>query len=48
MGGGVSIFAKLHPHLWSVRVSGNRRVVFKFDGSDILLVDYLGYHQEVR
>ena len=40
-------FGKLSDH-WSVRVSGNWRVVFKFDGYDILLVDYLDYHQEVR
>ena len=29
---------------WSVRVSGNWRVVFRFAGSDVELVDYLDYH----
>ncbi|MFS8084629.1 MAG: type II toxin-antitoxin system RelE/ParE family toxin [Acidobacteriota bacterium] len=28
----------------SVRVSGNWRVVFRFDGTDVELVDYLDYH----
>jgi len=30
--------------LWSVRVNGNWRVVFAFDGEDVDLVDYLDYH----
>ncbi|MBD3697596.1 type II toxin-antitoxin system RelE/ParE family toxin [Klebsiella pneumoniae] len=29
---------------WSVAVSGNWRVIFRFDGSDVELVDYLDYH----
>ena len=29
---------------WSVKVSGNWRVVFRFDGSDATDVDYLDYH----
>ena len=29
---------------WSVRVNGNWRVVFAFDGEDVILVDYLDYH----
>lgn len=29
---------------WSVSVSGNWRVIFRFDGSDVELVDYLDYH----
>ena len=28
----------------SVRVSGNWRLVFRFDGTDVELVDYLDYH----
>lgn len=28
----------------SVRVSGNWRVIFAFDGEDVVLVDYLDYH----
>lgn len=28
----------------SVRVSGNWRVIFKFEKKDIILVDYLDYH----
>lgn len=29
---------------WSVRVSGNWRVTFKFDGQDAIDVDYEDYH----
>jgi len=29
---------------WSVSVSGNWRVIFRFVGTDIELVDYLDYH----
>ncbi|WP_457361165.1 type II toxin-antitoxin system RelE/ParE family toxin [Pseudomonas sp. TE3610] len=29
---------------WSVSVSGNWRVIYRFDGTDIELVDYLDYH----
>jgi proteic killer suppression protein len=29
---------------WSVSVSGNRRLIFRFIGSDIERVDYLDYH----
>ncbi len=29
---------------WAVVVSGNWRVVFKFDGNDAVQVDYLDYH----
>lgn len=29
---------------WSIRVSGNWRVVFRFVGTDVELVDYLDYH----
>ena len=29
---------------WSLMVNGNWRVVFRFDESDIELVDYLDYH----
>ena len=29
---------------WAVSVSGNWRLTFKFDGSDVILVDYLDYH----
>lgn len=29
---------------WSVRVSGNWRVIFKFENDNIQLVDYLDYH----
>lgn len=29
---------------WSVRVSGNWRVTFKFDGPDAIDVDYEDYH----
>ena len=30
--------------LWSVKVSGNWRVVFAFSGKNVELVDYLDYH----
>ena len=29
---------------WSVRISGNWRVTFKFDGPDVADVDYEDYH----
>ena len=29
---------------WSVRVSGNRSVTFRFDGPDATDVDYEDYH----
>ncbi|MGM0542570.1 MAG: type II toxin-antitoxin system RelE/ParE family toxin [Pseudomonadota bacterium] len=29
---------------WSITVSGNWRVIFRFQGSDVELVDYLDYH----
>ena len=29
---------------WSVWVSGNWRVTFKFDGTDAILIDYIDYH----
>lgn len=30
--------------IWSVRVSGNWRVTFKFDGPDAIDVNYEDYH----
>jgi proteic killer suppression protein len=41
---------KLHPlqgnlaTFWSIKVSGNWRIIFKFDDSEIELIDYLDYH----
>lgn len=29
---------------WSVRVNGNWRLIFKFEGEDVILVNYLDYH----
>ncbi len=29
---------------WSVWVSGNWRIIFRFDGMDVIDVDYLDYH----
>lgn len=29
---------------WSVEVSGNWRVIFRFEGQDALEVDYVDYH----
>ena len=29
---------------WAVRVSGNWRLTFRFDGEDAVLVDYMDYH----
>ena len=29
---------------WSVRVDGNMRLVFRFDGEHVFDVDYLDYH----
>jgi proteic killer suppression protein len=41
---------RLHPlkgelaGYWSVSVSGNWRLIWRFDGSDVELLDYLDYH----
>jgi len=41
---------RLHPlkgeltQYWSLSISGNWRVIFRFVGTDIELVDYLDYH----
>lgn len=29
---------------WAITVNGNWRMVFTFDGTDAILVDYLDYH----
>ncbi|HEY3836770.1 MAG TPA: type II toxin-antitoxin system RelE/ParE family toxin [Bryobacteraceae bacterium] len=29
---------------WSVRVNGNWRITFRFEGEDAILVDYRDYH----
>lgn len=29
---------------WSVTVNGNWRITFRFEGSDVILVDYQDYH----
>lgn len=29
---------------WSLTVSGNWRIIFKFEDKDVILVDYLDYH----
>ena len=40
----------LHPlaghrkRIWSVKVSGNWRVTFRFEGEDVVEVDYEDYH----
>lgn len=30
--------------LWSVKVTANRRIIFRFQGSDVTDVDFLDYH----
>jgi toxin HigB-1 len=41
---------RLHPlagslkRFYSITVNGNWRVIFRFDGTDVELVDYLDYH----
>ncbi|EKU31472.1 plasmid maintenance system killer [Alcaligenes sp. HPC1271] len=41
---------RLHPlkgelkGYWSITVNGNWRVIFRFVGTDVELVDYLDYH----
>lgn len=40
-------FHKLHGDLqgyFSVKVSGNWRIIFQFEGEDAILVDYIDYH----
>ncbi len=29
---------------WAIRVSGNGRLTFAFEGEDVVLVDYRDYH----
>ena len=29
---------------WSIKVNGNWRITFRFDGEDVILVDYQDYH----
>ena len=29
---------------WSIKVNGNWRVIFRFKGNDVELLDYLDYH----
>ena len=29
---------------WSIKVNGNWRVTFRFEGEDVILVDYQDYH----
>ncbi|ETD73053.1 peptidase [Pelistega indica] len=29
---------------WSLKVNGNWRITFKFDGEDVYIVDYQDYH----
>lgn len=29
---------------WSITVNGNWRIIFGFDGKDVVLVNYLDYH----
>ena len=42
--------ANLHPlkgelkGYWAVTVSGNYRIIFKFENGDVYLVDYIDYH----
>jgi proteic killer suppression protein len=42
---------KLHPlkgqmeGLWAITVGANWRIVFAFEGTDAVLVDYLDYHR---
>jgi proteic killer suppression protein len=37
------LYGKLEGH-WSVRVNGNWRLTFRFDGVDATVVDYMEYH----
>jgi toxin HigB-1 len=38
-----SLSAELKEH-WSVKVDGNWRLTFRFEGEDAILVDYQDYH----
>jgi proteic killer suppression protein len=38
-----ALHGKLANH-WSVRVNGNWRLTFRFEGEDAILVDYQDYH----
>jgi proteic killer suppression protein len=38
-----SLHGDLKGH-WSVKVNGNWRLTFRFEGEDVILVDYQDYH----
>jgi toxin HigB-1 len=38
-----SLHGKLKGH-WAVKVSANWRLTFRFEGEDVILVDYQDYH----
>ena len=43
-GAGLHLLEPKHEGVWSVRVSGNWRITFKFRDGDVYDVDYLDYH----
>jgi proteic killer suppression protein len=43
-GAGLHALRGVFDGYWAVRVSGNWRLVFRFDGGDAYDVDYLDYH----
>lgn len=41
---GLHLLKGKYDGFWAVSVSGNWRVIFRFDGNNVLDVDYLDYH----
>jgi proteic killer suppression protein len=44
LGSGVHKLAGSLKDFWSIKVSANYRIIFRFDAGDVFDVDYLDYH----
>ena len=44
MGSGIHKLSGDFSDFWSIKVSANYRIIFKFDSGDVFEVDYLDYH----
>lgn len=43
-GSGLHLLEPKNRGIWSVKVSGNWRITFRFEGGDAFEVDYVNYH----
>ncbi len=44
MGSGIHILKGDLSGFWAVTVSGNYRIIFRFEAGDVFDIDYLDYH----